>query len=486
MHRCVLLDKAKILRGGAWALEWACVVLAVWFAGAFVYVAMHSMAYPYDLEWLEGQIIDTVQRVVDGKPLYARPTFEYVPFPYTPLYYYASALVALFTGMGFFPARLVSFIAALGCGVILYHWIRREKGSWKQGLIVAGLFFATYPLSGRWFDVARVDSMFLCLVLGGLYVFYFYRGGRGVIAASLLLVAAFFTKQTMIVLVAPLMVVGLRLAPRHTIRTALLTAGLLGLGVIVWNAITDHWFGFYVFEMMAGHGVVQEAIVGFWRDDLCRPIGVVLALCLGLLWHCWKYDKRRFWAYAALLAGGICSGYSGRLHMGGYINVLMPMHAMLALLAALALVQVRQKWCAYGLVAAQLWLCWYAPSQFIPSERARAMNDEFIAAVAKLKGDALMTEIQFVPTMAGQQSYPMLGAFALAQAQLGERSYIANDFWTGLGDAVASGRFSTIVQGFSIYIPNLDKYYHLEGQLPERAYVTGAILYWRSNYYVRN
>ncbi len=76
-------------------------------------------------------------------------------------------------------------------------WIvTRETGDRIAGLVAAGLFAATYRISGAWFDTGRVDSLFLALTLLAFAWGRTARGVRGGIALGMLAFLAFFTKQT--------------------------------------------------------------------------------------------------------------------------------------------------------------------------------------------------------------------------------------------------------------------------------------------------
>ncbi|MBY0407778.1 MAG: hypothetical protein K2Q01_08795, partial [Rickettsiales bacterium] len=125
--------------------------LAAWFIFLFVYVAFWSIAYPFQLEWIEGQSMDMVRRVALAKPLYVEPSLEYVALLYTPFFYYISAAFSVFTGMNFAAGRLVSLLSILAVAAIFFQWSRREGGTKQQSLIAVGLLFSTYVLSGRWF-----------------------------------------------------------------------------------------------------------------------------------------------------------------------------------------------------------------------------------------------------------------------------------------------------------------------------------------------
>jgi len=54
---------------------------------------------------------------------------RFTPYPYTPLYSYVSSLAARIMGVGFVPLRLVSFLSAIGCIVMIFRFVQRESGS---------------------------------------------------------------------------------------------------------------------------------------------------------------------------------------------------------------------------------------------------------------------------------------------------------------------------------------------------------------------
>ncbi len=134
----------------------------------YLFVALRRIGYPFELEWLEGGEVEIVNRVVHGQGIYVAPSLHYVPYPYPPLFIWISAVFAKVLGVGFLAPRLVSFLASLGVLALLFHIVRRETGDAVAGLVAAGLFAATYQASGAYFDLARVDSLFLALLLAAI------------------------------------------------------------------------------------------------------------------------------------------------------------------------------------------------------------------------------------------------------------------------------------------------------------------------------
>lgn len=184
-------------------LHGALAAVAVLSLAMFLGVALARIGHPFELEWIEGGMRDVVRRVLAHQPLYAAPTIEYVPFLYPPLYFHAAALIARAAGEGFVAMRVVSLVATLASFVLIARLANRGHAGRRTGLIAAGLFAATYAKGGAWFDLGRVDALFLLLTLGAITVLAGGRGfGRGT-AAGGLFALAYLTKQPAALILLP-------------------------------------------------------------------------------------------------------------------------------------------------------------------------------------------------------------------------------------------------------------------------------------------
>jgi hypothetical protein len=224
--------------------------------GAYLFVALSRLAYPFPLEWLEGNSLVEVHRILAGQPLYPAPAAGYVPDGYPPLYFVLSAAVARVAGVSYLPLRLVSLVSSLGCFALLARLVLRETGSAAAGTGAAGVFAATYFATGTWFDVARVDSLFLALSIGGLYAARWMRGPGGAVAAGVLLAAAALTKQTGLaegVVVGAVLLAG----PRRGLACVALFAEftVLGVSTLVLGLTNGGWVPAALFLPVAGVNV---------------------------------------------------------------------------------------------------------------------------------------------------------------------------------------------------------------------------------------
>src|SRR5262245_44459077 len=179
---------------------WLPVVAGLWYPLCWIVLASLRAGYPFELEWIEGAILDTVHRALAGRTLYPAPSLEFVALNYTPLYYHVAAWAARILGPGFLALRLVSILATLATFVVLFEWVRRVTASRMAGLLAVSLYAAGYRLSGAWFDVARADALYLLLLLVALAVLHLDPSRlRAGIVAGVLVVAAFFAKQTAVI-----------------------------------------------------------------------------------------------------------------------------------------------------------------------------------------------------------------------------------------------------------------------------------------------
>ncbi|MCA9582997.1 MAG: hypothetical protein KC416_14455, partial [Myxococcales bacterium] len=134
--RAALFSKAE--RG----ITAAFLAYASWFTLRYLLIAAGTVPYPYQLEWMEGGILETVARVGNGEPLYVAPSIDYVSYVYTPLYYYLGALFTAIGGLALPPLRLLSLLATLATSILITLFIHRETGSKKWAALGAPLFLA--------------------------------------------------------------------------------------------------------------------------------------------------------------------------------------------------------------------------------------------------------------------------------------------------------------------------------------------------------
>lgn len=465
----------------------ACFSFAVFYLISYLAVAALSLTYPFQLEWMEGQVIDIIARARAGLPVYAKPSVDFVSFPYTPFYFYINALLSFITGVEFWPARLVSASAALGIGGIIYRWVRREGGDQRLGLISASLFFATYQISGRWFDVARVDSLFLFLTIASLYLFAYSRNTRDYLVTALVMALAFFTKQTASLIMAPVFFAMLFVDFRRAFITGL-ALGLLVLGVSIgFNVASDGWFAFFVFELQAGHEMVKRHILGFWRQDMFRHMAVVMLISVISVGYLTYTERKKGLILAGMMVGFVGCSYAARVNWGSYFNVMMPAYAFMALATGLYLARTRsliQPW-IYAFLLMHMVSLFYNPAKLIPSKESVEEGNRFLARIAQIDGDVLLPEWQFIQTRVGKKSFTLgMASVDLIRTDMGNKNHIKNELLKEIEEAITSRRFAAIMPGGIVPTPGLHAFYRRTDTLRfPREYITGATNFRKTDLY---
>ena len=427
--------------------------------GAYLFVALSRLTYPFPLEWLEGNSLVEVHRILAGQALYPAPTAEYVPDGYPPLYFAVSAAVARALGVSYLPLRLVSLVSSLACFAVLARLVQRETRSIAAGIGAAGVFAATYFATDTWFDVGRVDSLFLAFSIGGLYAARSMRGTRGAIAAGVLLAAAALTKQTGFAEVVAVIAV-LMAGPRRRLAWAagLAAVTVLGLSTLVLGLTSGGWYLYYVFEQMAQHSLSASGFGWFWTA-LLSTVGI--AACAALV------GARR--VPPVLLAGCAAlavEGYSALIHHGGGLNDVLPAYLAVALLAGLALGSSSAWWATSAagvLVLTQVvfLLAGFHPPRAIPTHADRAVGQRLIAGMRAIGGTIAVPADPGLSVLAGM--VPTAHEDAAHDVLRATNQTAIASFRRSAANAVAAHRFSAIItDGPGLppgYPPGLSRYY---------------------------
>jgi hypothetical protein len=434
------------------------------YIGVYVFLAVRRMAYPFELEWMEGGAVDHVRRLLAGQRLYVAPSIDFVPYTYTPLYFYISAGVARLTGLGLFPLRLVSFVSSLGSMALIAWMVRRRAGGWTEGLLAASLFAATFRAAGAWFDIARVDSLFLFLMLAAIGILQ----GRGLpslgtgIVAGVLLSLAFFTKQAGLVIGIPIALGAILLNRRIGVACAATATILIGAGVLLLDRGSGGWFSFYVFDLPRLHVIVRSMLLDFWRLDLGRRvlIGCILG---GYLLASRALDRRTRIHYGLLAAGMIGGTYAVRIQDATYDNVLMPAYAMIALLAGWATRPAARPGRAvlvYGAWIAQFALLIYNPVAQLPTAADERAGRALVARLAAVDGPVFVPCHGYLAEMAGKPAHAQM--MAIADVMRSDRPDARDRLTVEVFQAVREQRFGVIVQDGD-WLPELERFYVRSG-----------------------
>jgi len=456
--------------------------------GLYLAVALLRLRYPFELEWMEGGAVDHVARILDGRQLYLAPSIDFVPFVYPPLYFYLSAALAKAIGLGFLPLRLVSLASSLACLALLFRIVARETGCRRAGLCAAGLYAATFAASGAWFDLARVDSLFVALLLGGLERLRFGdRSAGGSIAAGVLLAMAFLAKQTALPIAVAVLLHAVLTHRKHVwpaTAAFVLAAALPALAI---EFASRGWYSYYVFRLPGQHPLDGKWITFFSRD-LLRTVPLAgLISAVFLAWQALRprrpeSHRPRITVYLVFLVTSVAASYASRLHEAGYLNVLMPAFAALSLVTGLAVGTVmsttadpaKTAWGqmgrgAVGLVCLlQLLLLAYNPRPLVPTVADRQAGEALVRRLAALPGEVYIPFHGYLAVLAGKPTHAQgMAVYDVLRGENPQSGALA----ASLDQAIRDQRFAAVVLDSNLFLPQLTRYYRLTGTVFDRSSV---------------
>jgi 4-amino-4-deoxy-L-arabinose transferase-like glycosyltransferase len=402
-------------------VEWAVGLAACVYLLAYGAIALLRLTYPFDLEWMEGATADHVQRILTGQRIYVPPSLAFTPFLYPPLYYYVSATVSLVTGMSLLPLRLVSVASSIGCFWLIYRLVARDTGRRYVGLVAAGLFAATYRIGGAWLDLARVDSLFLLLFLGAVYLVRFQASTWSWALAGALLALSALTKQTALMLALPLILYAAIVDWRRAATFLVTFGGVFGLITLGLNVWQDGWYLTYTLGLPAhvnavgGIPVVSRASLRVWRHDFFAAMPVAVVLGGASLLVRTRLFTRDTLFYVILAIGLVGSAWISRLHQGAYDNVLIPAYLSFAILLALAVNDIPELATGSGQLGLRMFMgvvCLaqfvalaYDPRMQIPTRRDVELHHRLMQVMRQAGGEVYLADHGFFPILAGKSSH---------------------------------------------------------------------------------
>ncbi len=385
------------------------------YAGMYLTTAGLRVFYPYDLDFIEDGLLLTSLRLANRQPIFMPPNADFTPHVYMPLSMALGGLLFQLTGPGFWPLRLLSLAATLTT-TLLIGWIaRRESGLSWLGWVCAGLFLGGYRITGFWYELVRVDSLFVALALAGVTVGIYGAGSRrGLVGSALLLALAFMTKQTGLLL-------GLALALYLFIaigRRAWVFGVVFGLltviPVVVLNSLSQGWFLYYTFHIAGINPLELGRVLHFVGAELLGGLAGLTSVALVGGFLAWRNAGRQalshqpwyfFMAVAVVISG------MGRASVGGNLNNLMPAYTWLCLAPALCWrewprrPEQRLPWREVLiplLILLQFGLGVYNPGRYLPSPAMRSGGERLIAKIASFQGDVLVLMHPYYAWLAGK------------------------------------------------------------------------------------
>lgn len=414
-------------------------VVAVLLIALMFFAVSGRLFYPFELEWMEGAMVIHVTRLLSSEDIYVRPSLDFVPFGYPALYYYVCLPLAWIVGPGFTALRLISIVATIVTMAATYAIVSRRSGA-AAGIIAAGVYAGTYPLSDGWFDLGRVDSLYVALLASVYLAATRASSTTSWAVCGVLAGAAFLAKQPAVLAIAPLGVYLL-----FTDRRAAVAFGGTFLAVaagcfLAINVATEGWYAYYVVELprlRVGVSAGADRALSFWTEDLL-PVWPALAAGMAAVF------LTREWRHAAMLTGLFVAAWISRLEGGAWNNTVMPAYFGASVLLGLSL-QRGLRWpTAWSTVAVvQLTLLVFDPRPFRPTAEHHAQGKALLAELAALPPPVLVMSNSGWASRAGLREYAH--AWAVTDVIWADRGETGLNLEREIQNALRRQAFATIL-----------------------------------------
>ncbi|HTM19736.1 MAG TPA: hypothetical protein VL172_04490 [Kofleriaceae bacterium] len=493
-----------------------------------IYTMLARWSYPYDLEWMEGGMLQHVARLAHGQGIYVPPSIEFIPFLYTPLYPALLAALSPIAGVSYQVGRTISILATLGSVVMMFVALvprvqqADRRLAWVGGGLAVGLFAAAYPWFGGWYDIVRGDSLFLFMTLGGLTAAVAWaRAGTGwtghgrIAIAAGVLALSFFCKQTGIFFVAA---GGGIIAALNWRRLPVFVgvAGAIGLGgKWLLDRSSDGWFSTYALSVHQTHDCNDDRFwKGFGQMLWHFPaMTVVIAVGLGTLLAAVIVRKRLprsatpLLVWSGVFVVALITGAVGIATMWSVNNAYIPAIATGAIAAGAALPSLAGSLAllvagsprrllvrlptalpllAGAALSAQLLADWWSPARLIPTDKDRERGAALVAEIRAIDGEVFVPWHPWYAHLAGKKVYThRMGVLDMrykppmhAQHQCWFHDTSGMDNWEvdGVPAAFRDGRFAAIFwdsgdrdHRFFDGLARTEHNYRLDDKLPDKA-----------------
>lgn len=411
----------KHLRRGALVLL---ALAGAWHLCLIAYAIAHRIAYPFDLEWMEGGVLHAAHRFAHGAPMYPPPSFDYIPFLYTPLYPALLGGLSRLAPLGYVLGRAVSVVSLLGLLVCIWCATTGAERRLRIAatLAGAGTFAAAYPYLDGWYDLVRADTLFLLLATLGLFAVF----AKHFVMAACLLAAAFFCKQTgsLYLLWAGVIVVLMQVPHLAQQRWRMAVGGAVRYGVpglaivlggVAWLTHTSGgWFWTYTFSVHQDHDFNMDRFWKSFANILGYLPAVSVVLSVGLLAVSVALLRGRrdgrtwqalFWLltfFVSLIVGAIGWG-TQFAHFNAYMPAFFHAGLALAMLVIWAVPRYARA-ATFGCFAVACNLAWlrWQPSRWIPTAADTRSAHTLVAQVAALPGDVWIPSHPWLAHLAGK------------------------------------------------------------------------------------
>ena len=451
----------------------------------FLFDIFHCVKYPFSLDWIEGGMLQQVQWVVSGRPLYKPPSIEFTPFIYMPLYTYIASVAAIIIRPTLPLLRAVSLVCVFGVFVMIYRFVFKETGKHYLSMASCALYAAGFIAAGGDLNLARVDHLYLFLLLLSVYLIRFKKSAASSLWAGLLISLAFMTKQTALIVFIPLSFYVLSVERKRS-YVFLASSIIFSLScMFLLNWLYGGWFFYYVFKVPSEHPLQKEMMFLFWKRDIFHYFAAAFIVSLIFIVSArLRRDSRTFVFYLTFFAGMLASSWLSRLYSGGFLNVLLPAYAALAVLFGPGL-DVILNYCrperkiieaaALVLCIVQFTILLYNPLKNIPTQTDLDAGRQLAELIQGINGDVFLPFNSYLASMANKNSFSHYAA--LDDILRGKNDVLKGKLLGEINGEVRSKKFTAIL----LYPGQMDR--GIETEILKNYKIDQALFYNGARYW---
>ena len=438
--------------------KWLALAVGAAFVSLVLILAVMRLAYPYEVEWMEGAMLDHVVRIFADKPIYSAPSIDFIPWLYPPLYYYVVWISAKIFGMGFFAGRIVSFLSTTVIGLSLAWMVHRVTIDRILSFLTFALYFATDAATGYYFDIVRNDAFFTMVLVAAAVAAIAVKGYKAAILSAIVLTLGFLTKQQAIFFLPPLAIYFWFRNRKESIVFVLTSIALIVIAVVAMNISTHGWSNYYMFTIPSAKrvNIVWMRLFDVFPDYALGPFAVcsLAAIMLPLLFK----EGVGGWSWLSTISGllimmslsALVAGAMSLANEGGYRNVMMPFVAFIVPLLPIAMHELR-KWkpelshYIYLPILFQFVALYFNPlseTMVIASAHQRSGGDAFMAKLRTIPGEVYIPYHGYITRQVGKESHAQLLA---TLDVLRVHDTTARRLQADFDSAMARHRFSAVI-----------------------------------------
>ncbi|MEA3338250.1 MAG: glycosyltransferase family 39 protein [Chloroflexota bacterium] len=255
-------------------------ILAITFLRTNQYWA-RMLRHPYSVDYGEGPLLHQARVLLSGNTIYpvGWTDYPYTVSNYPPLYITALAMSSTMFKSELMAGRVVTLSAAIASVVfigLIIHSLTQDLGA----SVIAALIFAASPIFVRWATLIRVDMLALALsLLAILIAVRFWSTTWSPWLVTLLVTAAFLTRQTTLLAATVAVFVWFLSHDGKKARAFLLIGGISVLGVFTGlNLVTRGGFFLHTIVANMNDYSLGRVLPMFTIFALTMPILIAIAL----------------------------------------------------------------------------------------------------------------------------------------------------------------------------------------------------------------